>query len=90
MLELYKADLQDLLLVKEHPSSNKEAPKLSIKRDDKGVIRVDNIVTLNINSKEEMGEALRSGHRMRKTAATKMNSESSRSHLVTTYTIYIC
>jgi hypothetical protein len=81
MLELYKSDLQDLLLTKEQL---KDPPKLVIKRDDKGTVKLENIVTVKITTKDGMAEALRAGHKMRKVASTKMNSESSRSHLVIT------
>jgi kinesin family protein C2/C3 len=79
MFELYKASLQDLLI---NEKDKKEAPKLSIKRDDKGIVRVDGAVTKLIEGKDDLNAALNFGHSRRKTQATKMNSESSRSHLV--------
>jgi hypothetical protein len=79
MLELYKNDLQDLLLSKK---DMKDPPKLKVKRTTDGKVEVENAVLVEIGSKASLHDSLAQGHSMRKTASTKMNSESSRSHLV--------
>ena len=79
MLELYKNDIQDLLLSKKQL---KDPPKLKIRRDERGTVAVDGVMVEAIKTREDLKNALNRGHKMRKTASTKMNSESSRSHLL--------
>ena len=61
----------------------KKRPKLHVKKDRKGVVYVENINVLSIKSKEELNAAVNRGMSARHVAATKMNAESSRSHLIT-------
>eukprot|EP00164_Ancoracysta_twista_P007668 GFYU01010925.1.p1 GENE.GFYU01010925.1~~GFYU01010925.1.p1 ORF type:complete len:253 (-),score=98.30 GFYU01010925.1:146-904(-) len=75
MLEVYRDDLRDLL------QDGKELP-LTVKKDPKGTVNINNIVEVPTKSFEEMEEALDKGGKRRHIAATKMNSESSRSHLI--------
>eukprot|EP00873_Tetraselmis_striata_P008580 jgi/Tetstr1/428844/TSEL_018831.t1 len=77
MLELYQDSLLDLLA----PSAS---GKLAIKRDANGAVLVDGARVVAVASQEELAAAFKTGLEGRKTAATKMNSESSRSHLVFT------
>lgn len=83
-LEIYNEDVFDLLA--EH-KKNVPPTKLDVKEDvNKGVF-VKDLKWLNMTSIPEMERAMNYGMSNRKTAATKMNSESSRSHSI--FTIYI-
>tara|TARA_B100000073_G_scaffold86961_1_gene67726 strand:- start:46 stop:3765 length:3720 start_codon:yes stop_codon:yes gene_type:complete len=78
MLELYRDDLIDLLL----PQGAIETPKLEIKKDKKGWVTVPNATVVSVTSTEEINNVVQAGLKVRKTAGTKMNVESSRSHLI--------
>ncbi|CAL55645.1 FERM/acyl-CoA-binding protein, 3-helical bundle [Ostreococcus tauri] len=78
MLELYRDDMNDLLL----PSGTGEMPRLDIKKDKKGWVTVPNATVVPVGSEEEIIGVIQSGLKGRKTAGTKMNVESSRSHLI--------
>jgi uncharacterized coiled-coil DUF342 family protein len=78
MLELYRDDLIDLLL----PPGVVETPKLEIKKDKKGWVTVPNATVVSVTSAEEINNVVQAGLKVRKTAGTKMNVESSRSHLI--------
>ena len=78
MLELYRDDLIDLLL----PVGTSDAPRLDIKKDKKGWITVPNATIVPVTSEDEIIEVIHTGLKVRKTAGTKMNVESSRSHLI--------
>jgi hypothetical protein len=91
MLELYRNDLIDLL----QPPSEKGGPKdssgdpptprkLSIRTDREGCVHVENISEEDCANAETLTAVLARGNALRKTAATCMNSESSRSHLIVT------
>ena len=83
-LEIYNEDVLDLLT--EH-KRNAMPIKLDIKEDiNKGVF-VKDLKWIMVNSIPEMEKAMMFGMSNRKTAATKMNSESSRSHSI--FTIYV-
>jgi len=78
MYEIYKSELVDLL-----NTSSGSKPKLYVKTDASGSVYVENgTVTPELNSAAELDKALESGMATRHVAATLMNSESSRSHLV--------
>eukprot|EP00357_Protocruzia_adherens_P031643 CAMPEP_0115011372 /NCGR_PEP_ID=MMETSP0216-20121206/23944_1 /TAXON_ID=223996 /ORGANISM="Protocruzia adherens, Strain Boccale" /LENGTH=1261 /DNA_ID=CAMNT_0002379909 /DNA_START=35 /DNA_END=3820 /DNA_ORIENTATION=+ len=79
MIELYLDTLIDLLLPKEY---RKNPPQLDIKEDSKGMIYINNVSIHEANSAEELMKLFRYGQSTRKTASTKMNDSSSRSHLV--------
>lgn len=83
-LEIYNEDVFDLLA--EHKRG--AAPnKLDVKEDTNKGIYVKDLKWLNVTSIPEMDRAMTYGMNNRKTAATKMNAESSRSHSI--FTIYI-
>lgn len=77
MLELYNDKLVDLL----KPIGG-ENDRLEIKRDKKGVIHVPGATTRSVASASELSQAFQEGLTNRHTASTKMNVESSRSHLL--------
>jgi hypothetical protein len=77
MLELYNDRLLDL-----YAESRKEAAKLDIKKDKKGMVFVSGCVTKEASSAQQLFELFELGSQNRHTASTKMNAESSRSHLV--------
>jgi phage tail sheath gpL-like len=79
MMELWKDDLIDLLHSR---SKNKQHQPLIIKKDAKGMVYVQNVTEVEVSSKAEMMEAMAEGLQQRHVAETKMNRESSRSHLI--------
>merc|ERR1719331_1452771 len=79
MIELWKDDLIDLLHSR---SKEKVHQPLIIKKDAKGMVYVQNVTEVEVNSKAEMMEAMAEGLQQRHVAETKMNRESSRSHLI--------
>merc|ERR550537_1089483 len=81
MMELWKDDLIDLLHSRAKPKEKAHQP-LIIKKDAKGMVYVQNVTEVEVNSKAEMMEAMAEGLQQRHVAETKMNRESSRSHLV--------
>ena len=81
MLELYRDHLEDLLL------GNNARTKLTIKKDPRGIVYVQNLTTEEVTCSDDVEKLMRRGHRQRHTAATLMNSESSRSHLLMTFNI---
>jgi len=84
MLELYRNDLVDLLS-KDNPAASKG--KLNIKVDKSGAVNVENLSEEACESAEELSRLLERGSEQRTVAATAMNSESSRSHLVLMITV---
>jgi len=85
MLELYRNDLIDLL---EKGNQKAKTPaeagkkKLNIRLDKTGAVNVENLIEETCESAEELSALLDRGNKQRTVAATLMNSESSRSHLV--------
>ncbi|CAD7966725.1 unnamed protein product [Amoebophrya sp. A120] len=80
MVEVYRDELADLLL-----HGKKKSPgQLEIKRDSRGTIYIENVSEMEVQSAEELQMWLDRGMEKRHTAATKMNTDSSRSHLITT------
>ncbi|XP_071964662.1 uncharacterized protein [Antedon mediterranea] len=75
MLELYNDKLIDLY------AKGKE-DKLDIKKDKKGMVVVNGSVILEASNHKELYGLFEQGSSNRHVASTKMNSESSRSHLV--------
>lgn len=78
MMELYKDFLVDLL----YTGNDDGRPKLNIKKDQRGVVYVEGTTVKPANSREELEGLIQSGFDGRHVASTKMNSESSRSHLI--------
>lgn len=78
MLELYRDELIDLL----RPQGAGDAPKLDIKKDTKGWVTVPNATVTEVSNEDDILDVIQTGLKVRKTAGTKMNVESSRSHLI--------
>merc|ERR1712176_992667 len=79
MFELYRNDLVDLFLPK---SKAKTAPQLDIKKDSRGSVFVENATEHEVTGSEELLQWIGKGQDRRHVAATKMNADSSRSHLI--------
>jgi len=79
MLELYKTELVDLL-VKGNPAATKA--KLQIRLDKTGNVTVEHLTEEEVHCVEDLDALVERGTSARAVAATAMNSESSRSHLV--------
>eukprot|EP00434_Breviolum_minutum_P003495 symbB.v1.2.003073.t1/scaffold169.1/size288995/1 len=84
MFELYRDDLVDLLFTK---AKGKVPPTLDIKKDPRGTVKVDNAVEIEVANPEDLQKAIMMGMDRRHVAATKMNADSSRSHLIFIVTI---
>lgn len=82
MFELYRDDLVDLFL----PIRAKGMP-LDIKRDARGSVYVDNATECEVRKPEDLLKLVADGCHRRHVAATKMNCDSSRSHLVVTVVV---
>ncbi|PVD19886.1 hypothetical protein C0Q70_20379 [Pomacea canaliculata] len=78
MLELYNDKLIDLFA---KPGSYEE-DKLEIKKDKKGMVFIQGAAIKAASNAKELLSLFEEGSKNRHTASTKMNSESSRSHLV--------
>merc|ERR1712039_1058645 len=79
MLELYRNDIVDLL-VKGNPAASKS--KLNIRTDKTGAVMVDHLTQEECRDEKALEDLLERGAEQRTVAATAMNSESSRSHLM--------
>lgn len=77
MLELYNDRLIDLLA-----PHGKDPAKLDIKKDKKGLVFVQGSVMMEAATKDELWSIFERGSENRHVASTKMNAESSRSHLI--------
>lgn len=78
MLELYQENLVDLHAV----ATKSESAKLAIKKDIKGMVYVDGAMMLPVTTRGELTDVVTRGLKGRRVGATKMNADSSRSHLV--------
>mmetsp|Transcript_48754 Transcript_48754/g.75929 ORF Transcript_48754/g.75929 Transcript_48754/m.75929 type:complete len:1265 (-) Transcript_48754:1-3795(-) len=81
MFELYCNDLVDLLAPK---AKGKKVvpPPLEIKKDSRGSVFVENATQREMGSSQELLQCISEGQDRRHVAATKMNADSSRSHLI--------
>jgi len=79
MLELYRNDLVDLLA---KGSVNAGKSKLNVKTDKLGRVSIENLTEELCTNADQLTDVLERGNAQRSVAATAMNSESSRSHLV--------
>ncbi|XP_058069512.1 kinesin-like protein KIN-14I isoform X2 [Magnolia sinica] len=77
MVEIYQDTLVDLLL----PKSAKRL-KLEIKKDLKGMVAIENTTVVSISSYEDLRALILRGTEQRHMSGTRMNEESSRSHLI--------
>jgi len=82
MFELYCDDLLDLLL----PTGQGQVP-LEVKRDARGSVYVNGATERVVTSQEGLMKTIRDGQEKRHVASTKMNSDSSRSHLIFTIVV---
>ncbi|XP_041855493.1 kinesin-like protein KIN-14I [Melanotaenia boesemani] len=87
MLELYNDRLQDLLVsqvgeVHSQTKSNSQARRVEIKRNRKGVVFAQGAETKEASSAQELYALFQQACTNRHISATKMNVESSRSHLI--------
>mmetsp|Transcript_18798 Transcript_18798/g.36212 ORF Transcript_18798/g.36212 Transcript_18798/m.36212 type:complete len:258 (+) Transcript_18798:2-775(+) len=80
MMELYNSELVDLLVPIDNPKSKNK--KLNVRLDKNNVVVVEHLIDEECQSASQLMEALERGNAQRTVAATAMNSESSRSHLV--------
>merc|ERR1719320_2437139 len=78
MMELYNEKLIDLFA----KSNQYDEDKLDIKKDKKGMVFVQGAVIKEAASAKELNGLFEEGSKNRHTASTKMNADSSRSHLV--------
>lgn len=85
MVELYKNELVDLLQVFSLAPNDK---KVCVRQDKHGNVQVENVVEEECEDAAALMEVLERGTMCRTTAATAMNSASSRSHLIHTIKIY--
>uniref|UniRef100_A0A7M5X8X7 Kinesin motor domain-containing protein n=1 Tax=Clytia hemisphaerica TaxID=252671 RepID=A0A7M5X8X7_9CNID len=76
MMELYRDNLIDLFADAKNPA------KLDIKKDKKGMVVVTGALVKEASNAEELMTLFEEGSSSRHIASTKMNAESSRSHLV--------
>eukprot|EP00050_Salpingoeca_kvevrii_P010491 m.8688 g.8688 ORF g.8688 m.8688 type:complete len:1499 (-) comp2889_c0_seq1:1587-6083(-) len=84
MIELYCNKLIDLFGVQQ---SGYDPAKLKVKKDMNGMVFVEGSVTRTASSAEELYSHFEEGSSSRHVASTKMNAESSRSHLIIAVTI---
>jgi len=81
-VEIYNEQLRDLLVQENNPPY--ERGQVSIREDTKGRILLTGLTQVEINSAEDMLNALNFGSAIRQTDATAVNAKSSRSHAVFT------
>lgn len=83
MLELYNDNLIDLFhLVDEGRNAVSDGPKLEIKKNEKGLVYVQNATSKPCTSAVQTLKLFEAANKRRQVGATKMNAESSRSHSV--------
>ncbi|KAF7181848.1 hypothetical protein CNMCM7691_001145 [Aspergillus felis] len=79
-VEIYNEQLRDLLLPESTPMSDRGS--VAIREDAKGRIILTGLHQVNINSFEDLMNALTFGSSIRQTDSTAINAKSSRSHAV--------
>ena len=82
MVELYCGELLDLLAPKRNSTNHDAKKNLKIRKDQKGMIFIENLTYRKSASGDELYQLFEEGSKSRHVASTKMNAESSRSHLV--------
>nr|XP_034326344.1 myosin-11 isoform X3 [Crassostrea gigas] len=83
MMELYNDKLIDLFA---KPGTSDDE-KMDIKKDKKGLVYVQGSIIKEASNSKELFALFEEGSKNRHTASTKMNAESSRSHLIIGITI---
>ncbi|CAE8592400.1 unnamed protein product [Polarella glacialis] len=86
MFELYRDELVDLLVTK---TKGKPPPVLEVKKDSRGTVKVEGACEIEVHSPEELLKAIAVGQDRRHVASTKMNADSSRSHLIFIVTVEV-
>lgn len=81
MLEVYNDSLIDLFYLLDH-SKKDTAPKLEIKKNNKGMVVINNITIKSCDTPERALKLFDGANKHRQVGATKMNAESSRSHSI--------
>mmetsp|Transcript_21885 Transcript_21885/g.33272 ORF Transcript_21885/g.33272 Transcript_21885/m.33272 type:complete len:749 (-) Transcript_21885:209-2455(-) len=81
MFELYNDNIIDLLAQSKGDSSQPLRVKLA-KHSESGLVEVDGAVTEEVDNVIDLLKLFKTGSETRSTAATKMNADSSRSHLI--------
>jgi len=84
MMELYCNDLVDLLLPKKTKPS-----VLEIKRDHRGCVTIEGVTKHDVANAEDIEKFMNMGFEKRHVSATKMNSDSSRSHLIVSILVHV-
>ncbi|KAG5943719.1 hypothetical protein E4U53_007015 [Claviceps sorghi] len=79
-VEIYNEQLRDLLVPDSTPSN--ERTSIAIREDTKGNILLTGLRQVDINSVDDLMNALSFGSNIRQTDATAINAKSSRSHAV--------
>ncbi|ODM94247.1 Kinesin-like protein KLP2 [Orchesella cincta] len=87
-LELYNEELCDLLATVD-PNQSKKILRIYEDSARKGSVVIQGLEEVIVQNKQEVYDVLTRGSLMRKTAATKMNHSSSRSHTVFTITVHM-
>jgi len=92
MMELYRNELVDLLTQKSggaSPKRKSQRPetaamdqKLNVRLDKNGAVQIEHLYEEECKTAQALSDLLERGNQMRTVCATKMNSESSRSHLI--------
>ena len=82
MVELYTEAINDLLAPDYLKIGGSHAPKLEVREDKSGMVYINNVSKLQIDSKERAEAIYRKGLNSRKVFSTEMNDSSSRSHLI--------
>merc|ERR1719362_1471908 len=82
MLELYRNDLVDLLSKQALGKGKSDVKKLNVRQEKSGSVMIEHLTEEQCSSAESLMALLERGNSKRTVAATAMNSESSRSHLV--------
>lgn len=80
LVELYKQDPLDLLAVARRGREN--VSKMKVRVDKQGQVMLDGLMETECLDADQLSDLLEEGMAARKVVATKMNSESSRSHLI--------
>ncbi|CAK9055742.1 Kinesin-like protein KIN-14E (Kinesin-like calmodulin-binding protein) (Protein ZWICHEL) [Durusdinium trenchii] len=93
MMELYRNELVDLLTQKpgagaspkrksQRPETAAMDQKLNVRVDKTGAVQIEHLYEEECKTAQALSDLLERGNQMRTVCATKMNSESSRSHLI--------
>ncbi|CAE7917865.1 KIN14I [Symbiodinium sp. KB8] len=91
MVELYNDNLHDLYFMVDHAKAggSLKPPRLEVKMDRKKRVFIQGAAVREAHSPAEVLAHFDEGNAARKTGSTKMNAESSRSHLVFTIMIQV-